>query len=596
MLENYLDELLLEMRPAEEFLMAIPSQDRQAWAGLPPDLKGRITARADKWLDKDIPPLTASAFISYSRVGIATDYEMNRRQRRVMLRDLTMASCVCPDGRYDLKLSDVVWAILEESTWLMPANNPVTMGRKGLPLPDVYAPRVDVGVAETASDLSLCVQMASERLDAVSPQIVERVEREIGYRVIRPFLSLTDMAWMCGPKRASLTCLSGVVAGFLTFERNDRQRWQCTRKAWSLFDRLLGALPADGSCPGGLDEWLDVCGPVMDIAMMILSVTRGRVDIRREKMIRLMCHYPVFCHMGQGWFMNPGQRSMRPDLDGADMFRLGDYIDDDALCALGACQLRLFGQRDDQDRWLMHRAGNAFDHEALLMTPARPPYRRQGYFSHVQMMVARRDEDSEKGLSVAVHAGSNYSPDAHADTGDMALFCEGEPVLIDLGFSQETVFHNLPTIDGEGQGLGTVYGARDVICELEEDYAMMSMDLAKAYPASCGVLQWQRAVFFQRGEGVVQMIEIFELDAPREISFNFVTPFSPQLGGQWAQIGNVRMRWDGELTARADKLETPEAWRGIWGEAVYHLSLTPPEAMRQGKVAFSFNPLRSVGT
>ena len=595
MLERYLDDLLLEMRPAEEFLMAIPARERTAWAVLPADARAKISARADRWADKDVPALSASGFISYSRAGISTDYETRRHIRRVMLRDLTLGSCVCPDGRYDMRLCDIVWAVCEESSWILPADNPITIGRKGLPLPDVYAPRIDIGAAETISDLALCVQTVSQRLDAVSPQLIERIEREIDRRVIRPFLSLNEMAWMCGPKRDALKCLSAVMMGFLTFERNDRQRWQCMRKAWGLFDRLLSALPADGSTPGALEDWADIAEPVMDMAMMTLSATRGRVDIRGEKQIRLLCHYPVFCHIGGDFFVNPGQRSMRAGLDGTLLYRLGDYIGDDALCELGACLRRTNPREESEDKWLLAKSADLFRQEALSTTPARQPYRRQGYFAHMQMMVARGEEDTDEGLAVAVRAGSNASPETHPDTGDVVLFCDGEGVLVDAGFLGDTMFHNLPVVDGVGQDLGTVFGARDVSCEMNESYAMMSMDLAKAYPASCGIRQWQRAVLFQREDGIVQLIELYELDAPKEVTFNFITPVEPELGAQWAQLGHARMRWDGDLIARCDPVPVPDDWRDVWGETIYHLSLTAPQPQRQGKLTFSFNPLKAIG-
>ncbi|MBQ8954094.1 MAG: hypothetical protein IJ048_08255, partial [Clostridia bacterium] len=321
-----------------------------------------------------------------------------------MLRDLALGSCVMPDGRYDMKLADVAWAICEETSWILPQNNPLTLGRKGLPLPDPYDHRVDAAAAETAADLALAVQMTAARLDNVSPQLIERIEREIDRRVIRPFLGLTDFAWACGPKSDALRCLAGCALAFLTFERNDRQRWQCMRKAWTLFDKLLSAMPGDGSVPGGLDEWAAVAEPVMDMVMMVVSVSRGRVDVRREKQIQLMCHFPVFCHVAQNWFINPGRHSMRPALDPLLLFRIGDYIGDEALCDLGVFLRReQSGQEDRPDQWLMHRAVDLFNDVYMESEPVRPPFRRQGFFNAAQMMVARSDEDAEHGLALAAH-------------------------------------------------------------------------------------------------------------------------------------------------------------------------------------------------
>ena len=597
MLEQYLDALLFELQGADEFLMAMPAEARAEWDGLPGDVRLRLTGRADQWRQKDVPPLSASSFISFSRAGVAADYEANRRVRRTMLRDLVLGSCVAPDGRYDLKLADVVWAICEESSWLLPRNNPITVGRKGLPLPDPYSHRVDVAVAETAADLALAAQMVTSRLDAVSPQLFERIEREIDRRVTRPFLSLNDMAWMCGPKSEALRCLAGCALAILTFERNDRQRWQCMRKAWTLFDRQLSAMPGDGSVPGGLDSWRAAAEPVMDMVMMVLSVSRGRVDVRREKQIQLLCHFPVFCHVAPNWFLNPGRHSMRPALDPLLLFRIGDYIGDSALCDLGVFLRReVDAAPPQQDQWLLHKAADLFNAPIMEREPVRPPFRRQGFFNAAQMMVARDEEDAVHGLALAAHGGGNGVIGSHPDAGDFVLFCEGEPVLIDAGFLEDTMFHNLPLVGGKGQSLGASFGARDVTCRLEEDYAMLSMDLAAAYPPQAGVRAWQRSLIYERDAGVVQLMELFELTAPRDIEFGFLTPCRPELGPGWAQLGPVRLRWEKGLTGRCDPVPVPEGEaRALWGDTLYRVSVAADEPLPHGKLTFSFNPLRTFG-
>ena len=82
MLEKYRDRLLVDMQGATEFIMALPAEDRAAWEELPPAERQRLTARADQWMDAPVPMLTASSYISFSRAGIAADYEKNRRIRR----------------------------------------------------------------------------------------------------------------------------------------------------------------------------------------------------------------------------------------------------------------------------------------------------------------------------------------------------------------------------------------------------------------------------------------------------------------------------------------------------------------------------------
>lgn len=596
MLERYRDRLLVDMQSATAFIMALPAEDRPAWDALPAPEKQRLSMRADRWMEAEIPPLTASAYISFSRVGIAADYEKNRRIRRDMLRDLVLGTCVMPDGRYDMKLADVIWAICEETSWVLPGHNPSAMGRGARPLPDADQPRVDWAAAETAADLALAVQMISSRLDAVSPQLIERMAREVERRVIRPFRTLAGSAWMCGPKGEAMRCLSGCMMAFLTFEESSQHRWTCAGKAMDLFDELLGRFPADGSIPGGLDEWAAAVEPVIDIVMMVLSVSRGSVDMRREKRIRLMAHYPVFCHMAQGWFLNMGAHSMKPALRAPLLYRVGAYIGDEALCDLGVFLERtLPPDGDEADMGLFHRTADLFNAPLMAQESVRPPFRRQGYYALAQIMVARRAEDSERGLAVAVRGGANGQLGAHADAGNFVLFCEGEPVLIDAGFLADTACHNLPLIGAMGQSLGASFGAQDVSCRLEEDYAMISMNLSGAYPPQSGVYAWQRTLVYERDSNMVQLMEFFDLKDFKAVSFHFITPFEPELGEDYAQLGPVRMRWEPGLKADRRKVDVPVEWQSLWGESLYLVRLETQEPVENGRRTFVFSALRTFG-
>ena len=169
-------------------------------------------------------------------------------------------------------------------------------------------------------------------------------------------------------------------------------------------------------------------------------------------------------------------------------------------------------------------------------------------------------------------------------------------MLVDAGFLEDTLFHNLPVVGGLGQSLGSAFGARDVTCRLEEDYAMLSMDLATAYPPQAGARAWQRTVLYERGAGVAQVMELFELTAPRDIEFGFITPIEPELGQGWAQLGPVRMRWEKGLSARAEPVPVPEgAMRELWGETLWRIALTTDGPVQHGKLTFTFNPLRTFG-
>jgi hypothetical protein len=54
-------------------------------------------------------------------------------------------------------------------------------------------------------------------------------------------------------------------------------------------------------------------------------------------------------------------------------------------------------------------------------------------------------------------------------------------------WNMQSAYHNLPLIDGHGQEAGGAYTAREVVAEITDDRAALSLDLAAAYPAAAGV-------------------------------------------------------------------------------------------------------------
>ena len=124
---------------------------------------------------------------------------------------------------------------------------------------------------------------------------------------------------------------------------------------------------------------------------------------------------------------------------------------------------------------------------------------------------------------------------------------------------------------------------------------MISMTLAAAYPPQSGVYAWQRTLVYERPQNTVQLMEFFDLKDFSSVSFHFITPYEPELGDGWAQLGPVRMRWEPGLTASRQRLDVPEGWRSVWGEALYLIALDTDEPVENGRRTFAFNALRTFG-
>lgn len=595
MLERYLDQLLFEMQEAAAFQLTPSIDDRAAWERLPDDWRRQLTREGERALKEPVPALYASDYMRFQRKGHRSAYSMPYLARRDLLSALVMSMAIRPDEQTEMRIADLIWAITEESSWVLPPNSPLSMGENSLPLPDIYEPLVDSAAANTALDLCLTVHLMGERLYNITPQLIQRIEYEIERRIIEPFLAARDMDWMCGSKSDAAVCLRGVLCAFLTFEADNQRRWQCMRKAWALLDRVLTALPQDGSIPGGVTAWLETVGPIMDCLNMVRTATSKRVDVRREMQLQLMCHYPVLCHIAQGWFVNPGAQSMRPSLSGPAMYRMGMAVRDGALCDLGAFLFKTQGE-GEKEPLLMHRCLNSLLRARLEQEKGTPPFRMQGYLNAQELMVARMREDDERGLALAVHGGNNGQIGGHLDVGDVMLFAHGQPVLVDAGWLDDTSFHSIPTVGSIEQITGSMSRAEDVACRLENEYAMLSMNLASLYPSEAHIMNWQRSALYNRVDGTVQLIEVFDLNAFETVHFHFITPCKPTLGDRFAQLGPVRLRWEDGLKAEAEPIEQKtEPYKTMFGGMLYRLTLTTEQPVDGGEYTFALNALRTFG-
>ena len=118
--------------------------------------------------DKDIEVLVEkSASASSTLVGCGLE-------KSTPLLKLALAEMYERKGRFTNKLIDVIWAILEESTWLLSAHFRCAIGSSdGVPnyFGDVRMHDVALFAASTGALLSLVYKYCKDILDEVSPRI-----------------------------------------------------------------------------------------------------------------------------------------------------------------------------------------------------------------------------------------------------------------------------------------------------------------------------------------------------------------------------------------------------------------------------------------
>ena len=183
------------------------------------------------------------------------------------------------------------------------------------------------------------------------------------------------------------------------------------------------------------------------------------------------------------------------------------------------------------------------------------PSLKDVWLKSVQLMTSRTD----RGLFIASHAGHNAESHNHNDVGDVILYSDGKPVIIDVGsgtytsktFSKDrytlwyntSAYHNVPLINGFQQEAGRQFEAKNVKYTTTPARTEQQMDIAPAYPAECGIKQWIRTVTVEKKMDRLIVKDSYSSDSPlKQLTQTFMTICSTDL----EQPGKIFFDVEGE--------------------------------------------------
>ena len=134
-----------------------------------------FVAQAEEMLEEEIPFLPLSLYRDFSLTAVRSRFERKHHRRRAMLLSLTLAEAYERKGRFVEKIADVLWAILEETTWVLPAHCYHSTLMPGTGVPEIYdetqMPGLDLYAANCCAAVALTKYLLKEELDAISPVI-----------------------------------------------------------------------------------------------------------------------------------------------------------------------------------------------------------------------------------------------------------------------------------------------------------------------------------------------------------------------------------------------------------------------------------------
>ncbi|GAB4428355.1 MAG: heparinase II/III family protein [Chloroflexi bacterium OHK40] len=494
--------------------------ERARWsarAGTP--LGHEICARAEAELTEPTPPLPASAFLAFQRSGAREPFEKPHVRRRTRLILFALAECLQGQGRFlDAALNEL-WAICEESSWVVPAH----AAEYPLGLPDPEVPLIDLYSAITAATVAEVDYLLG---DALHPAVRARLRAEVERRSTRPFLSRDDYPWLgYGPKPINNwmpVCAGGTAIAALYLEHDLDRLAAVLARALAGIERYLATFGDDGGTPEGIGYWEKGIFFVAAFGELLAARTAGHVDLLAHPRMPRIARFPARVALSPGVYAPFSDTG----LDRRPQPALLHFL----ARRYGLPELAALADEDPTARALTRR-GPAEKLRDLFWYPdrqeplpqARPP--AADLLADIQWFVARANPANPNGLVLAAKGGHNAEPHNQNDVGSFVIHWRGESLLADLGamrytrdtfrgatrytlLANRSLGHSVPLVNNHEQVAGPG-GARWARWEHAPTSETFALDLAPAYPPAAGLAMLERRITLCRDtpDGAVELCD-----------------------------------------------------------------------------------------
>ncbi|MBQ2955753.1 MAG: heparinase II/III family protein [Clostridia bacterium] len=598
---EHLERILTEFAP-------FPKWGDDAWNRLPEECRKYLIGLAEQSADGVIPVLRATMYMEYKRNGNRSRYEAAYFERRDRLIFLMMGECIEGKGRFIDPIIDLLWAVCEETSWVIPAHNTRMSGEDSDALPDFEedAPYLDLFSAETGAVLSWVYYFLGERLAQESPLLPKRIEREIHRKVLVPFLKYDNMWWMGFNRKRKVNnwnpwINSNVLVAFLLMEKDPEARIAGAKKAARSAQRFLDGYHPDGGCDEGPSYFAAAGASLLDLLETFYDATGGQFDVFGEPLIANMADYIRHVHIGQGYCVNFADAPSRlRNLPAGLLIRIGKHTNNPELVrfARGLYQdglARMPWVLQGGHRWMLYRAlKSIFSFSEEDLKPDSSAVESSHYFPGIQVAAAR----TTGGLFFAAKGGHNDESHNHNDVGSYVVYANAEPCIVDAGvgryskktFSSERYtiwamqsgYHNTAIINGFDQPAGEEYAAHSASFEETDGRKSFTVNIEKAYPTEAGLTGYRRELILDEAANTLTLTDRVDLSECREATVLPLMCYSePELLPGKAVINGITLHYDpAQFIAAVEEvsLDDPENPITCWEkDTLYRLLLTRTE-------------------
>ncbi len=590
----------IELPASPDRFAPLPKADDAFWRdSVPEAMRKSYINYGEQYLGQPWTTLPLTSFAEFKTNGNRTRYEAASFAKRRQLAALVMAEIAEGKRRFTPDIINGIGSFCEETWWGIPAHY-------GKRFPVASDQTVDLFNAETAGLIAWTRYMLEPQLEAFAPGFSRHIDDEITRRILRP--AVAKNYWW---KKAGMNWNPWICSNWLTCvlicERDSARKTEAVGQIVKAMEAFTDAYPADGGCDEGTGYWDRAAASLYECIRLLRLATDGRADLMTPK-VRQMLAYIYKMYIGGGYCVNfadahNNRMQAQPDivlpiaLDTQDPVMLG-------FAAHIARENNLFNAPAP----LYDRSGNfpalgrelfmLRDIKAAMAATPHEPHTKDTWLPDLQVMTARRGS-----FFVAMKGGTNDESHNHNDVGNLIVYADGSPLIIDAGvgeytsatfgkdrysiWTMQSAYHNLPLINGVMQKEGRQYAAKVV----SRKKGTLTLDIAGAYPEEATVDSWKRTVSVKAGG--VEITEDYRLRECREpVRLMLLTTIRPDTSeAGLITLGNRHMVYDSRrIEASVEDISpmTDALLQGVWGKQMFRIILTARQKTTVDRLTYSF--------
>lgn len=481
----------------------------------------------------DIPACKYTEYILYDITGSRTEYEKSYFSRRRALNASAILSLIYPsEEKYFVKLCDVIWAILDEYNWTLPAH----IGN----FKDNVVDRIDLFAAETGFALSEIDYIFEDRLPTL---IRSRIRAEIDRRVIKSYMSDRREWWEKCTNNWAAVCVGSVG---ITFMYQHPELFDSVYpRIKDTLDCFLRGFPEDGICLEGFGYWHYGFGFYLCFTDMLYEFSNFKIDYLSDEKIKEIVKYPQRMYLDGETTVSFSDGGM----SGKWHIGLLHYLKKKFPDEIRIPDNKYSYTSDNCGRWGLHLRAILWFDEELGQDTSDEVF--SDYAPISQWLVKRTPN-----YAFAAKGGDNGEPHNHNDLGSFIITKNGTQVLCDPGagkyskqyFHKEryTFFktcsrgHSVPIIDGKYQKDG-----KEFYAESSFDNETFTVKFNKAYDIPSLTELTRR---FSFAIDTVTISDTFDFSGNAlPVTERFVSRFPAEITKDGVMTGGLKLIAEGEV-------------------------------------------------